>query len=172
MHIESVELRELRIPLVSPFTTSFSTQLERNTLVLKVSGTTDGPNGPVETVGWGECGSLSDPYYNSEYTAGARAMLREYLVPTLRKSQSDQPLTAETVGSVLHHVVGHQMSKSAIEMAILDAELRARGQSFARYSVPLAREFPRECPSASRTASLSCSRPSATICRRVTCESS
>ncbi len=32
MHIESVELRELRIPLVSPFTTSFSTQLERNTL--------------------------------------------------------------------------------------------------------------------------------------------
>ena len=133
MHIESVELRELRIPLVSPFTTSFSTQLERNTLVLKVSGTTDGPNGPVETVGWGECGSLSDPYYNSEYTAGARAMLREYLVPTLRKSQSDQPLSAETVGSVLHHVVGHQMSKSAIEMAILDAELRARGQSFARY---------------------------------------
>ena len=52
MHIESVELRELRIPLVSPFTTSFSTQLERNTLVLKVRGTTEGPNGAVSTVGW------------------------------------------------------------------------------------------------------------------------
>ena len=133
MHIESVELRELRIPLVSPFTTSFSTQYERNTLVMKVTGTADGPNGPVETTGWGECGALSDPYYSAEYTAGARMILRDYLIPVLRQAQSTGPLSAETVGHALAGIVGHRMAKSTVEMAVLDAELRARGQSFARY---------------------------------------
>src|SRR4029077_16479311 len=42
-------------------------------------------------------------------------------------------LAAEDVGVVLRPVHGHQMAKAAIEMAILDAQLRARHESFARY---------------------------------------
>ena len=34
---------------------------------------------------------------------------------------------------MLRPVHGHQMAKAAIEMAMLDAELRARGESFAAY---------------------------------------
>ena len=39
-------------------------------------------------------------------------------------------LSASEVGSVLHTVRGHPMAKAAVEMAILDAELRASGSSF------------------------------------------
>ena len=134
MQISTVELFELRLPLVSPFTTSFSTQYERNTLVMRLTGTVDTPAGAVETTGWGECGALSDPFYNAEYVGGAVAMMRDYLVPMLRRAQENgERVSAETVASILSGVVGHRMSKSTVEMAVLDAELRARGQSFAEY---------------------------------------
>ena len=40
---------------------------------------------------------------------------------------------AETVAHRLRHVIGHPMAKAAVEMAVLDAQLRAAGQSFAGY---------------------------------------
>jgi len=42
-------------------------------------------------------------------------------------------LTALDVAELLRPVHGHHMAKAAIEMAVLDAELRVRGESFARY---------------------------------------
>ncbi|SDT20483.1 o-succinylbenzoate synthase [Microterricola viridarii] len=134
MLIESVELRELRLPLVSPFTTSFSTQTERNTLVLRVAGSVPTPNGRVDVVGWGECVALGEPLYSPEYIDGAKRMIQLYLLPMLARVQAEgREVTAETVGALLEKVVGHRMAKAAIEMAVLDAELRARGESFARY---------------------------------------
>src|SRR5207245_9254424 len=40
---------------------------------------------------------------------------------------------AEYFFRVLRDVDGHQMAKAASEMAILDAQLRARGESFGKY---------------------------------------
>ena len=57
------------------------------------------------------------------------------LVPVFREAPSGavEDLTAETVAHRLRHVVGHPMAKAAVEMAVLDAQLRAAGQSFAHY---------------------------------------
>jgi len=42
-------------------------------------------------------------------------------------------LTATDVQPLLHEFKGHRMAKAALEMAVLDAELRAAGVSFAAY---------------------------------------
>lgn len=120
MKIDRIELRIVRMPIVSPFTTSFGTETVRRTLLVSVVA--DG------VVGWGECAALSDPVYSPEYVDGARHVIEHYLAPVLLAAPD---VTAATTAGLLRGIVGHRMAKSALEMAILDAELRASGQSFA-----------------------------------------
>lgn len=121
MRIEGIELRRVAMPLVSPFRTSFSTQTEKN--ILLVRAVVDG----VE--GWGECVTLPDPRYSPEYTDGAVDVLRRFLLPALAGVEL---AGAHMIGEHLLPFKGHRMAKAAIETAVLDAELRAEGRSFAR----------------------------------------
>jgi O-succinylbenzoate synthase len=120
--LSSVELLRLALPLVSPFRTSFSTQVSREVLLVHVT--------TPESEGWAECVAMADPLYSSEYVDGAAHVLREHLVPRLAAAEG---LTAGRVGTVLHPVKGHRMAKAALEAAVLDAELRAAGTSFATH---------------------------------------
>ena len=120
--LEAVELRRIHLSLVAPFETSFGVQTERDILLLKAI-TTDG-------AGWGECVAGEEPTYSSEYVDGAQHVLIHHLLPRLL---GQTRLEAEDVGRLLGPVHGHHMAKAAIEMAILDAQLRARGESFAKY---------------------------------------
>lgn len=129
MRITHVALRTLDLPLVAPFTTSFSTQTHRRVLVIELHADVDG----VEVVGWGECGALSEPVYSEEHLAGVIGVTRTYVIPMLVDAQRRAPLTAETVAHHLGRIVGHRMAKAAVEMAVLDAQLRASGLSFASY---------------------------------------
>ncbi|HEV2033091.1 MAG TPA: o-succinylbenzoate synthase [Candidatus Dormibacteraeota bacterium] len=122
MKLEAVELRRIRLSLVAPFETSFGVQDERDILILKAI-TSEGE-------GWGECVAGEEPTYSSEYVDGAQHVLAHHLVPRLLERSA---LEAEDVAEVLRPVHGHQMAKAAIEMALLDAQLRARGESFGRY---------------------------------------
>ena len=122
MKVTDVELRRIRLPLVAPFRTSFDTQTERDILLLRVS--------TPEGEGWGECVALAEPTYSPEYVDGAQHVLERFLLPALLAAPE---LTAHAVANRLAFVKGHQMAKAAIEMAILDAELRARAQSFGAY---------------------------------------
>jgi len=123
--LSSVELRRISMPLVAPFRTSFGTQTSRDILLVRVVA--DGPGG--ETEGWGECVAMSDPLYSSEYVDAAADVLRRFLVPALVAAG---PVEARTVAETLAPFKGHRMAKAALEMAVLDAELRAEGRSFAR----------------------------------------
>ena len=130
MHIERVELITVRMPLVHPFTTSFSTQTERRPLLVRVTASRDGRT----VTGWGECVALADPSYSPEYLDGAREILRRFLIPSLFAWQaSGRAVTAEVVATATEHVVGHRMAKGALEMAVLDAGLRLDGRSFASF---------------------------------------
>ncbi len=114
MKLESVELHHIRLPLRSPFQTSFSTQYDREAILVQVN--TD------VGVGWGECVAGSEPLYSSEFNAAVALVMRDYLIPELFKAEK---LTAARVGWVLEPIKGHRMAKAALEMAVLDAELRA-----------------------------------------------
>jgi O-succinylbenzoate synthase len=122
MKIDEVELRRISLGLVSPFQTSFGTESERDILLVRVAG----PDGE----GWGECTALSEPAYSAEYVEGAAHVIRHHLLPRLFAVADP---SAHLVGPALADVKGHPMAKAALEMAILDAELRIAGVSFGAY---------------------------------------
>lgn len=122
MKLQDVELRRIAMPLVSPFRTSFGTQTARDILLVRV--TTDLGQG------WGECAALADPRYSAEYVDGAADVMRRFLVPALAAAGE---IDAWSVGRVLAPFTGHQMAKAALETAVLDAQLRARGESFGSF---------------------------------------
>lgn len=115
-----VELRRIQIPLVTPFRTSFGTETERAALLVRVLGD--------DTEGWGECVAAAEPLYSEEYVHGAERVIRDFLLPRLPRD-----VRACDVASAFAPVRGHPMAKAAVEMAILDAELRAAGMSYATF---------------------------------------
>src|SRR5687767_9416671 len=121
--VTAVELRRIRMPLVSPFRTSFGTATSREVLLVRVV--------TPESEGWGECVAMEEPLYSYEDVETAAHVLRSQLVP--RVLAVGERLTAARVGHVLEKVKGHPMAKAALELAVLDAELRACGRSFGNH---------------------------------------
>ncbi len=122
MRIEAVELRRIGLPLVAPFRTSFGVEHDRDILLIKVETATG--------AGWGECVASAEPLYSSEYADAAAHVIRHHLLPRLCARDL---AGAHEVAPLLEPVAGHRMAKAAVEMAILDAELRSRGESFGGY---------------------------------------
>jgi O-succinylbenzoate synthase len=120
--ITGVELRRIAMPLVAPFRTSFGTETARDVLLVRVV--------TPETEGWGECVAMSEPVYSSEYVDGAAEVIRRFLAPPLMAARD---VTAAGVAPLLAYVRGHRMAKAALETAVLDAQLRARGESFGAF---------------------------------------
>ncbi len=120
--VEAVELRRLRLPLRSPFRAAHGTEHAKEVLLVRVMG--------AGAEGWGECAALAGPTYTSEYVAGAHQVLRDHLIPRVLAAGH---LSGREVAAALAAVRGHPMAKAAVEMAIVDAELREQGISLARY---------------------------------------
>ncbi len=72
--IQSIELREIRLPLVHFFETSFGRTTERRIVLARVTDS-DGAEG------WGECTAGEGPFYSNEWTDTAWATLHEFLAP-------------------------------------------------------------------------------------------
>src|SRR5664279_5047058 len=135
MKITGVELRTIRMPLKSPFETSFGVESDRVAVLIRVVGTVQThEHQPVEVQGWGECVAMEQPLYSSEYAHAAADVLRRFLIPMLlAESAAGREVTGELIGPLLRAVIGHRMAKAALEMAVLDAQLRGSGQSLAGY---------------------------------------
>jgi o-succinylbenzoate synthase len=111
MKIENLTLREIRMPLVHFFETSFGRLHSRRILLLAAQ--CDG------VVGWGECVAGEDPFYSSEWIETAWSTIKQYLAPAVL----GRKLTAahESTG-LMAKVRAHRMAKAAIENALWDAE--------------------------------------------------
>jgi len=121
MKLTGVELRRIEMPLAAPFRTSFGTVTSRQALLVRVE--------TADAQGWGECVAMSDPLYSAEYVDAAEDVLRRYLIPALATVDR---LDGNAVGPALAKFRGHRMAKAALEMGVLDAELRAEGRPLAR----------------------------------------
>ncbi|TMC02258.1 MAG: o-succinylbenzoate synthase [Chloroflexi bacterium] len=122
MRLLALELRRVLMPLVAPFRTAFGVQSEREALLVRAT-TTEGH-------GWGECVAQSEPAYSSEFVLGCELVIERHLAPRLFRRPR---LAAADVAGALAGVSGHRMAKAALEMAVLDAELRSRGVSLASH---------------------------------------
>ncbi|AXA96510.1 o-succinylbenzoate synthase [Microbacterium sp. PM5] len=124
VRLDAIELRVLHLPLVSPFATSFGTETVREVIVVRVR-TADGD-------GWGEIVTQQSPLYSSEYTQGAWDVAQRFLAPALLDAAA-HALAPEEVAGVLEPFVGHRMVKAGLELAVLDAALRAESRALGEY---------------------------------------
>ena len=116
MKIEAITLRELQIPLVHFFETSFGRTYDRRVLLVTLQG--DGLEG------WGECVAGEDPYYSEEYIDGAWEVIVRYLGPSLLGRALN---AGREVSALLARVREHRMAKAALENAAWDAEAQEKG---------------------------------------------
>jgi O-succinylbenzoate synthase len=117
MKIEAITLREIHMPLVHFFETSFGRVYSRRILLVAVA--CDGING------WGECVAGEDPYYSSEWIDSAWLVVARYLAPALIGKTLAQGREA---AALLGRVRGHRMAKAALENALWDIEARQKQQ--------------------------------------------
>src|SRR6266545_6692713 len=121
--VRSIELREVSLPLVRPFRTSFGEERGKRAILVRAVLSTDGG----EEVGWGECVSSSDPLYSEEWLEGSWLILSQYLCPSILRAGRFDDLSG--VERQLGAIRGHPMAKAAVVGGVLDAWLRDRGES-------------------------------------------
>jgi O-succinylbenzoate synthase len=115
--VEGITLREIQMPLVQFFETSFGRIYGRRILLVTVH--CEGING------WGECVADEGPFFSSEWNDAAWATTERHLAPALLAANLRS--AAESV-ALMARVRGHRMAKAALENALWDAEARATGQ--------------------------------------------
>ncbi len=124
--IDAIELRLVSLPLVRAFRTSMGEDSTKEAILVRVvSGEGEG-----EGEGWGECVASPEPSYSEEFNDEVWLTLRDHLGPVLLSAADLGP---SDVAPRLASVRGHRMAKAALEMAVLDAYLRDRGESLAAY---------------------------------------
>ncbi|HZS09884.1 MAG TPA: o-succinylbenzoate synthase [Blastocatellia bacterium] len=113
MKIERIELREIRLPLVAPFETSFGQTTERRVIIVKVFS--EGLHG------WGECTVGENPFYNHESTDSAWMIIRDYVAPLVIGQEIESP---QQVSKLTGRIRGNKMARGALETAVWDLEAR------------------------------------------------
>lgn len=114
MKVEAVTLREIRMPLVHFFETSFGRVFDRRILLVTVH---------CEGVdGWGECVAEA-PFFSEESIGTAWHILRDFLIPSVLGKDVSR---GRDIPALLARIRGNRMAKAALENAVWDAEARAR----------------------------------------------
>ena len=123
MQLEKIDLREIQLPLVHPFETSFGRTLHRRILIVRAFDKSG-------VVGYGECTAPEDPFFNHETIDTAWYIITKFVSRLLADAKVER---AEQVNSAIDRIRGHRMAKAGIECAIWDLEARLVGQPLWRH---------------------------------------
>lgn len=121
MKIDGIILRELHLPLVRPFETSFGVTRDRRILLAEIRS--------EGLIGWGECTAGERPYFSGESTDTAWQVLVNELGPMLA---SENPEHGGQCPRIFNQVRGNQMAKATLENAIWDLEAQREGVSLSQ----------------------------------------
>lgn len=121
MRIERIELRELHMPLVSFFETSFGRTVERRIVLVRVDA--DG------LTGWGEVTCGERPFFTYETPETAWHILRDFLIPWTIGKPWDSP---SLLATQFRPIRGHNMAKAALENALWDVQAQEAGVPLAK----------------------------------------
>jgi len=132
LQISLIELREIRLPLIHFFETSFGRTTERRIILVRVIAH-DGAEG------WGECTAGEGPFYSDEWAETAWPTLNEFLAPMVVNREVE---SAAQVYDLMKRVRGHRMAKAAIETACWDLEAKRAGVPLWKYLGGVQTEIP------------------------------
>ena len=116
MTLDRVTLREIRMPLVHFFETSFGRTTERRILLVEVES--------EGGTGWGEVTAGEGPFYNEEWVDAAWLVLRDFVVPRVLRQEIG---SAAEFAARMPPIRGHQMARAGLETAVWDLEARSLG---------------------------------------------
>lgn len=131
IRIDRIILRQIRMPLVHFFETSFGRTTERQ--IVLVEAAAEGVSG------WGEVTAGENPFYNEEWTDSAWLILRNYAGPRVLGRELEN---ACAVAPLLGHIRGHRMACGGLEAAVWDLEARLLGLPLWRHIGGVRREIP------------------------------
>lgn len=122
MKIEQIILREIHMPLVHFFETSFGRTTSRKIVLVEIN-CSGGLNA------WGECVAGEDPFYSEESYETAWYALQHYLAPALVGRTVHR---GADVPAMFPSIRGHRMAKAALENAVWEAEALDKGIPLSR----------------------------------------
>jgi O-succinylbenzoate synthase len=114
--IDRIILRQLKMPLVHFFETSFSRTYSRDIVIVEVMS--EGLSG------WGEITAGENPFYNEEWTESAWLIARDYVAPRIVGRELSSALD---VDPLTRHIRGHNMARGGVEAAVWDLQARRNG---------------------------------------------
>ncbi len=121
MKIEKIELRHIKMELVSPFTTSMGTEYDEEHIIVRVDG--------EGLTGWGECVAEGTPFYSYETVTTAWHILQDFLIPSIlgkNISGIDEAI------AFYEKVRGHMMAKAGLEAALWDLFAKSKNISLSK----------------------------------------
>jgi len=121
MRIDAIYLRELQIPLLRPFQTSFGVTKNRRILLAEIHS--------EGLIGWGECTAGERPHFSGESTDTAWQVIVNELGPMLAGAS---PEHGGDCPKIFNLVRGNPMAKAALENAVWDLEAQREGVSLAQ----------------------------------------
>ncbi len=121
MKIDAIYLRELNLPLVRPFQTSFGITRDRRVLLAEIHS--------EGLIGWGECTAGEHPHFSEESVDSCWQVIVDELGPTLAASE---PEHGGQMPKIFGLVRGNRMAKAALENAIWDLEAQRKGISLSQ----------------------------------------
>jgi o-succinylbenzoate synthase len=121
MRIDRIELRHVKMVLVSPFVTSMGTEYDEEHIIVRVDA--------EGVTGWGESVAEGTPFYSYETVQTAWHILQDFLIPSiLGKDIANVDEAIESYAKVR----GHMMAKAGIEAALWDAFAKTNNISLSR----------------------------------------
>ena len=121
MKIDAIYLRELNMPLVRPFQTSFGITTDRRVVLAEIHS--------EGLIGWGECTAGEHPHFSEESVDSCWNVIVDELGPTLAASE---PENGGQVPRILGQVRGNRMAKATLENAVWDLEAQRQGVSLSQ----------------------------------------
>ena len=117
IRIDRIVLRQIRMPLLHFFETSFGRTHERDIILVEVRAD--------DISGWGEVTAGENPFYNEEWTGSVWPLLTDYVAPRVLHYEFSSP--AE-VADRTAHIRGHLMARGGLEAAVWDLQARLNNE--------------------------------------------
>lgn len=121
MKIQDITIRQLKMKMKTPFTTSFGTFYDKEFLLLEVTD-------ELGNKGWGESVAFDAPWYNEETYKTNWIILEDFLIPLVKGKEINHP---DEINELLAPIRKNNMAKSTLEGAVWDLYAKRKNQTLA-----------------------------------------
>jgi O-succinylbenzoate synthase len=121
MKIDAIYLRELNLPLVRPFQTSFGVTKDRRVVLAEIHS--------EGLIGWGECTAGEHPHFSEESVDSCWQVIVDELGPMLAAAPPEHGGQCPRIFGLVR---GNRMAKATLENAVWDLEAQMKGISLSQ----------------------------------------